>query len=181
MKKDLAVLPVFTAVPFSRTALTVAVVWLLMLGIDFFVHGGLLAALYLGESSFLLPPKQAFLLIPLGYLSFLLLAVLLVWLMTRLQIAGARDGLLFGLQLGVLVWGAEVLGLASISTADPLLLAGWFVGQTIELAFAGAVAGLALAGTRLPRLFMLVLLISVGLAVITILMQSLGFAPAVRI
>lgn len=181
MKKDLAISTASTAVPFSRMAQIIAVCWLLMLGMDFFLHGGLLAALYLGPSSFLLSPKQAFALIPLGYLAFLLLAALLVWLMTRLRIAGAQDGFVFGLKLGVLVWGAEVLGLASISTADSLLLAGWFVGQSIELAFAGAVAGMALAGTRLSRLFVLVLLTGLGLAVITIVLQSLGLAPAVRI
>ena len=132
MKNDLSAPATLTTVPFSRMALTVAVVWLLMLGMDFFLHGGLLAGLYLGAHRFLLPPKQAFALIPLGYLSLLLAAILLVWLMGRLHIAGARDGFLFGLQLGVLVWGAEVLGLASVSTADPLLLAGWFAGQSIS-------------------------------------------------
>jgi hypothetical protein len=152
-----------------------------MLGVDFFVHGGLLAGLYLGPSSFLLPPKEAFALIPLGYLAFLLSAVLLTWLMARLQIRGARDGFVFGLKLGVLVWGSLVLGLASISTAEPLLLAGWFVGQSIELALAGAIVGLAFEGTKLSRLFLLVLLSALGLAVITILLQSFGLAPAVRI
>ena len=52
--------------------------WLAMLGIDFFVHGGLLATLYLQPSPFLLPPEQAFRRIPLAYVSFLLLAILLV-------------------------------------------------------------------------------------------------------
>jgi hypothetical protein len=181
MKNEVPVPATLTTVPLSRMALTVAVVWLLMLGMDFFLHGGLLAGLYLGEQRFLLPPKQAFALIPLGYLALMLAAILLVWLMGRLHIAGARDGFLFGLQLGVLVWGAEVLGLASVSTADPLLLAGWFAGQSIELAFAGAIAGTAAAGARLSRLFVLALLAAAGLEVITIVIQSLGFAPAVRI
>jgi hypothetical protein len=181
MKNEVPVQAALTTVPFSRTARTVGVVWLLMIGMDFFLHGGLLAGLYLGEQSFLLPPKDSFARIPLGYLALLLAAILLVWLMGRLNISGARDGFLFGLQLGVLVWGAQVLGLASVTTADPLLLAGWFAGQSIELGIAGAIAGMALAGARLSRLFVLALLAALGLAVITVVMQSLGFAPAVRI
>lgn len=180
MNADFAMPTTRAGMPVSRMAAAIAVSGLLMLGLDFLLHGGVLAALYLGPSSFLLPPKQAFALIPLGYLALALLAVLLVWLMSRLHIGGAQDGFVFGLKLGALVWGAETLGLASISTADPLLLAGWFVGQSIELALAGAVAGLALAGMRLSRLFALVLLTSLGLALITIVLQSLGLAPAVR-
>ena len=181
MKNDLSAAATVTAVPFSRTARTVGVVWLLMIGMDFFLHGGLLAGLYLGENPFLLPPKDSFARIPLGYLALLLAAILLVWLMGLLHIGGARDGFLFGLQLGVLIWGAEVLGLASVTTADPLLLAGWFAGQSIELAVAGALAGMALAGARLSRLFVIALLAALGFAVITVVLQSLGFAPAARI
>jgi hypothetical protein len=67
-----------------------------MLGFDFLLHAGLLAGLYLQPSPFLLPPVTALALIPAGYLSFLLLAVLLVWLMRRLKLAGWRAGAIFG-------------------------------------------------------------------------------------
>jgi hypothetical protein len=110
----------------------------------------------------------------------MLLAVLLVWLMARLKLAGWRAGAVFGLKLGGLTWGSFVLGLLSISTASVSLLVGWFVGQTLEMALAGAVVGSGLAGVRLRRLFGVVA-VFVLLSVITIgILQSSGVVPIVR-
>jgi hypothetical protein len=83
-----------------RIALIVLVGWLTMLGFDFFLHGGLLAGLYVQDSPFLLRPAQAFALIPLGYLSFLLLSSALTWLMVRMGVHDGREGAVFGLKLG---------------------------------------------------------------------------------
>ncbi len=154
--------------------------WLSMIGFDFFLHAGLLARLYLTPSPFLLPATSAFRLIPVGYLSFLVLALILVWLMTRLQIRRAWPGAVFGLQLGGAMWGALVLGLFSISTAEPLLLLGWFVGQTVELAIGGAVIGSGLAGTSLLRLGSMVLAGLIVWILLAIGLQVLGLAPAIR-
>ncbi|MEE9585528.1 MAG: hypothetical protein V3W09_01355 [Nitrososphaerales archaeon] len=149
-----------------------------MLGIDFFLHAGLLARLYFEPSPFLLPPIEAFRLIPLGYLSFLLLTILLLWLMVRLNVVGWRGGLGFGLKMGLLIWGALMLGLLSISTADVALLFGWFIGQSLELAVAGAVAGSGLAATSLTRLSMKVIALVLILFILTVVLQTLGLAPA---
>lgn len=157
------------------------IAWLSMLGFDFLLHASLLAELYLQPSPFLLPPLTAFALIPVGYLSFLLLAVLLAWLMMRLKLEGWRQGALFGLKLGGLTWGAFVLGLFSISTASLSLLMGWFIGQTLELALAGAVIGSGLAGMRLRRLFGVVILFVLLSIIATIILQSLGVVPTMRI
>lgn len=165
----------------GRIALIILLGWLAMIGVDFFLHGGLLAGLYAQPAPFLLPPARAFALIPIGYLSFLLLSGTLVWLMLRLGITSGREGALFGLKVGALVWGALVLGLASISTASPALLAGWFVGQAAELALAGYFVGGALAGVSLRRLFGNVILLVVAMVIATVAMQSLGIAPAARI
>ncbi len=155
--------------------------WLSMIGFDFFLHAGLLARLYLTPSPFLLPATSAFRLIPVGYLSFLILSLILVWLMTRLQITRAWPGGVFGLQLGGAMWGALVIGLFSISTAEPLLLLGWFVGQTVELAIGGAVIGSGLAGTSLRRLGLMVLALLIVWVLLTIGLQALGLAPAIRV
>ena len=152
-----------------------------MIAFDFLLHGGILASFYVEPSPFLLPLEQAFRLIPLGYLSFLLLAILLVWLMLRLDIRGWLDGLIFGAKLGALVWGAMVLGLMSISTASVGLLVGWFVGQTVELAIAGAFAGSGLGGARFSRLFMAMVGMLFLSALITVLLQTIGLAPALRV
>ncbi|MFC1933172.1 hypothetical protein ACFLXU_06075 [Chloroflexota bacterium] len=147
---------------------------LAVIGFDLLLHAGILASLYSRPSPFLLPPEEAFRLIPLGYLSFLTLIVMLVWLMTRLGIAGWRAGLVFGLKVGVLVWGALTLGLLSISTASPSLLAGWFVGQTVELGIAGIVLGIGLATARLRSLLVKVLVFFVVTAVLAVVIQNIG-------
>ena len=51
--------------------------WLSMLGFDFLLHAGILAKIYTKPSPFLLVAEQAFIRIPLGYLSFLVFAVIL--------------------------------------------------------------------------------------------------------
>jgi hypothetical protein len=164
-----------------RALALTALAWLSMLGVDFLLHGGLLAALYLQSSPFLVSPATAFALIPVGYLALLLFAMLLVWLMTRQQVAGWRPGALFGLAVGALTAGAFVLGLFSISTASMSLLAGWFAGQTAELAIAGAVVGSGLAGVRLRRLVAVVVGLVVLCVITTLLLQSVGLAPAIHI
>lgn len=165
---------------FKRVALLITLSWLSMIGVDFLLHGGLLAKFYVQPSPFLLPPERAFQLIPLGYLSFLLLAVLLVWLMLRLKIQGWRGGFLFGLKLGALVWGTMVLGLMSISTASVWLLLSWLLGQTGELAIAGMFAGSGLGGGRLTRLFSMVVVLIFFSVLVTVVLQSTGLAPTIR-
>ena len=172
--------PIKPGIPPARFATLTLLAWLSMIGFDLFLHAGLLAGLYTESSPFLLPPECAFALIPFGYLSFLVLAILLVWLMTRLGVQGWRQGALFGLRLGALAWGSFVLGLLSISTASPVLLAGWFFGQTIELAIAGMFAGSGLAGSRARPLFIKVAILMIGAFVVTVIMQSAGLAPVVR-
>ncbi len=167
--------------PIRRLVGLAALVWLSMIAVDFFLHAGLLARLYTQPSPFLLPPQAAFVLIPLGYLSFLLLAALVVWLAATLHVAGARPGFLFGLKLGALIWAALVMGLASISTAPPAILLGWFGGQTIEMGIGGAVAGYGLYSARLRPLVLRVGLMLLGSITITILLQTLGLAPATTV
>jgi hypothetical protein len=151
-----------------------------MLGFDFFLHAGLLARLYIKPSPFLLSPAKAFWLIPIGYMSFLLMAILLTWMMDGLEIVGKRRGLVFGIKFGGMVWGALVLGLLSISTADVDLLLGWLFGQALELGIAGAVVGDGLSGEHLNRVFVAVITFTVLSVIITILCQTIGLAPVVR-
>lgn len=157
------------------------IAWLAMLGVDFFVHGGLLARLYQVDTPFLLSPEESFRRIPLGYLSFLIAAALLVWLLARLRISGWGAGLRFGLLLGAVMWGSLGLGLLSISSIRPALALGWFLGQTVELGLAGGVAGAGLAGVSRRTLFWRVLAVVIALIVATITLQSLGLAPAARV
>jgi hypothetical protein len=76
------------------------------------------------------------------------------------------------------IWGALLLGLWSISTADPTLLVAWWLGQTAELALAGYVIGAALAGRALRSLAIQVGAILVLGAASAVVLQSIGYATA---
>jgi hypothetical protein len=132
---------------------------LAVIGFDFFLHAGVLNRYYDRGHSFLLPPEQAFNLIPVGYVAFLLLILLLTWLMMKLGIRGGREGAVFGLQIGGLIWGAFILGLISIAAVPLRLMAGWFIGQTLELGLAGWVIGSAFDADHFRPLVWRVILI----------------------
>jgi hypothetical protein len=165
----------------SRAMLSVAAAWFLSIGFDLFLHGGLLAGQYVEPSPFLLPAEEAFRRIPLGYLSFLILTVGLFWLLRRLGVRGAMPGFRAGAAAGAVVWGATVVGLYSISTASLPLLAGWWIGQTVELGLAGAVLGAAANRVPLKRIWAIVAAAVVLFVAGTITLQSLGLAPAMKV
>lgn len=154
--------------------------WLAMLGFDFFLHAGVLAGIYTRESPFLLPPLEAFRRIPIGYLSFLIVSFFLVWLCMRLAITSAREGFELGLWLGVVMWASLGLGLYSITTAAPMVLVSWTIGQSLEMAIAGALIGMSLQNGQLRKAFMVALVASVFLVIVTILMQSFGLVQFTR-
>lgn len=166
-------------IPLKRIIAIIFWGWLAVIGFDFFLHGGLLASLYMKSSSFLLSPKQAFQLIPLGYLSFLIFQIFIVWLMVKMGVSGWKDGFLFGLKVGAFTWGALCLGLLSISTASLELMAGWFIGQTVEAGIGGMVAGSGIVNESMKRIIGYVLLFFISAIIITIILQSTGYAPAV--
>ena len=144
-----------------------------IIGFDLFLHAGILSPLYSEPSPFLLTPEESFRRIPIGYLSFAILTALLVWLMVRMSMQGWRRGLTFGLIMGGTVWGSLTLGLFSISTANPALLLGWFLGQTAELGVAGMVVGSGLAAVRLRSLVVKVGIFFVIMVVAGIVIQNI--------
>ncbi|MCR4341243.1 MAG: hypothetical protein NUW01_15305 [Gemmatimonadaceae bacterium] len=167
--------------PNSRAIHSIAAAWILSVAFDLFLHGGLLARLYMAPSPFLLPLEDAFRRIPLGYAAFLGLTIALYWLLARLGVRGWRAGIRYGSIVGAIVWGALVIGLYSISTASMPLLAGWWIGQAVELGLAGGVLGAAAAGTPLKRIWTVVAAAAVALVIATIALQSVGLAPAMKV
>jgi hypothetical protein len=149
----------------GRVVAPVAAAWVLSLGVDLFLHAGLLARLYVDPSPFLLPADAAFRRIPAGYAAFLVLTVALRWAMERLGVQGFAAGSRFGLAAGLVWWGGLALGLYSISTAPPALLLGWWLGQAVELGAAGGVLGAVAAGTPMRRIWGRVLLVVAAPAV----------------
>ena len=156
------------------------VAWLAMLGVDFFLHAGALAAIYTRGSPFLLPPLEAFRRIPVGYASFLISAFFLVWLSLRLDIRNARDGILLGLGLGFVMWASLGLGMYSVTSAEPVTLISWAIGQTLEMGFAGGLVGMSLRQGELRRALFIAVTSSVMLVIVTIVLQSLGLVQSTR-
>lgn len=159
----------------------VTAAWMLSLGFDFLLHGGLLARFYARESPFLLDPLTAFRRIPAGYLAFLLLTVGLFWLFRRLDVRGWRAGAKMGLAAGLFLWGTLALGLWSITTAGVDTLVAWTLGQGVELGLAGVVLGAGRAGTPMRRIWWRVGAFIAVCAVLTIVLQSVGWAPTARL
>ena len=154
-------------------------VWFAMIGIDFFLHGGIFAAAYVQESPFLLSAIVAFRRIPFGYMALLATAGLLVWIIEHASTRGWRKGLAIGLSLGAVMGASFTLGLYSISTVSPQLLVAWFVAQVLEMAIAGAIIGQGLLVHSLRRLVLAVVIGFILLFVGTIMMQSAGLVPSV--
>ena len=146
---------------------------LAVIGFDLFLHAGILSPLYDDPGTFLLPSDTAFKLIPLGYLAFAILNVLLAWLMVRLEIQGLAAGFKFGIQMGFMIWTALGIGLASITSAPIKLLVGWVIGQTLELGLAGAILGVGFKNKNLKKLGLWCLAIFLVCAVLGIVIQNI--------
>ena len=147
--------------------------WFSMIGFDFFLHAGLLSSVYAQPSPFLLPADRAFALIPVGYASFLLLDIFLLWLILKTGTSGLRAGLLFGLQVGIFTWGALALGLYSIATAPPNLLIAWALGQALELGIAGGIIGYGLSQKRFWLLSIFTAVFVIFCFVVAVIIQNL--------
>jgi hypothetical protein len=157
---------------------TVGLAWLAMIGVDFFLHAGLLAPLYDWASPFLLRPEVAFVRIPIGYLSLLPPVSLLAWLLPRLEVRRGRDGGAIAAGLGAIVWGTLLLGIWSISTAPPALLAGWWVAQIAELGLAGCIIGSLIAGLSVRAATWRVGGLILAAAGSAVALQVVGYATA---
>jgi len=166
---------------YTRPLPAVLIAWFLALGVDVFLHAGLFARLYLTPGPFVLPAEQAFRRIPLGYVAFLVLTAGLYWLCRRLEVRGIRAGWWHGSAVGLVLWGGLLLGLYSVSTAGAPLLAAWWLGQAVELGASGAVIGGLAAGMAPARMLLRVTLIVLALFILTVVLQSLGLAPPMRL
>jgi hypothetical protein len=94
---------------------TVIIAWIVFIGIDFFFHASLLETLWKEEIDSIKPEMDLFVLIPLGYLSFLLLTVLVGYSFTKIfQTKPNRIKVLgFALIFGLLYSTSNLLGVYS--------------------------------------------------------------------
>jgi hypothetical protein len=154
--------------------------WLVIVGFDLFQNAGVFARFWLEPGSAFLPPEKLFQRIPLGYLAFLISASMLTWLMSWLKVVGWKQGAVFGLKLGGLLSLTLVLGLASVFPIRPSILLVWFFGGLVQYISAAAVIGTGLSNDRLGRLSVIVVCLVILLVIATIVVQNLGFAPAMQ-
>lgn len=146
---------------------------LAVIGFDLFLHAGILSPFYQDPGDFLLPAETAFKLIPLGYLAFALLNIMLVWLMLKIGLQGIKAGFKFGLTLGFYIWAALAIGLVSISRAPYFMLLGWVLGQTLELGLAGAIIGYGFEKRKLKKLGYWSILIFFVSLILSIVLQNI--------
>jgi hypothetical protein len=156
----------------ARVVVAVLLVWVLIIGVDFFLHAGVLAWAWTMPSPFLLRAEDLAIRIPLGYTAFLLTALLVVWLVYRLQIRRPVAGLWFGMKLGGLVALAGAFGLLSISTITLLLAAVWVIAQTAYVMAAGYLAAAVLTTSRLRPLVVKTAAVTGGLVICGIIAQN---------
>lgn len=125
-----------------RTVTAIALAWLVTIGVDFAVFGGLFAGVLEGtDHPAVLAPEQLFARIPAGYASFLLEVVLLQWLLRQSRRPGVTSGLVTGALAGVVFASAVALGLWSFSTLPVTTLALWWLTLLLQFTAAGAVLG----------------------------------------
>ena len=151
-----------------------------MIATDFLLHAGILADLYTRDSPFLLSADQAFIRIPLGYLSFLILTILLFYFFKSGKPESPEAGLKEGLKIGGLVWLSLGMGIYSISTIDPGLTIGWIIGQTIEMGIGGYFLVLGLNNQPISIAWKRLALFAFIVLGITIILQVTGIAPPMK-
>jgi len=169
--------PVETAPSRKRLIQVAALAWFAIIGLDFLMNAGLLAPFYRWDQPGFLPPVKMFQYIPLGYASFLLWSIALVWLAVRTRSYTAASGAVFGARLGALLGGAAFLGWLSIFSFPPVMLFCWAFDHAVSFTVAGAVIGGTLTAPRLrPAVRRVFVLVGICLLV-TVAMQSFGLAP----
>ena len=149
--------------------------WLVFLTLDFLAHASLLSSIWEQGHPALKAKGELFRLIPLGYLSFLFLTILVGWLYKRIfgSEGSAIKGLLFGATFGSLFALSNGLGWYSFLSL-PLDFVVWVsLVYFVELAAVGLVFGLLMHPVSLrKRIWLLTGFVILGF-VIGIVLQNL--------
>jgi hypothetical protein len=106
------------------------------------LNAGVFASFFASKQSFLLTPTEAFIRIPEGYGSILLLTLVLTVLIYRGKEVHPYEGMRTGLLYGTAVSLSTILGLWSITTIPTTFLGIWLVDQILEMMIAGTVIAL---------------------------------------
>jgi hypothetical protein len=99
----------------NRFWVTAILAWLVFIGIDFFFHASLLQSLWEEEIVAFKPSNDLFALVPFGYVSFLLLTILVGYCFTKMfpSKPEGKQVVKFSLIFGILYSLSNLLGLYS--------------------------------------------------------------------
>ncbi len=165
--------------PTRKRVLQVTVLaWVAIISTDLLMNAGLLGPFLNWEQPGMLPQMKMFQYIPLGYAAFLLLAILMLWLMLRLNVRGARAGAAFGTKFGVLMASAGFLGEMSLLSFSKTTLFCFALDKLVFCIVLGTVIGSGLRAERLRSLTRGVFAFLFLCIVVSITMQNLGLVPA---
>jgi hypothetical protein len=162
-----------------RFVSTLILAWLVFLALDFLAHATLLRTLWAQDLAALKPTEELFRLIPFGYLSFLLLTLLLGVLYVRLFPDGGSParGIAFGAFVGALFAASNFLGWYSAFDLPVVFLALVNLVYWLELSAAGLVFGLLIPPESIKKRAWLVMVVVFLILAASIILQSLGNVP----
>ncbi len=130
----------------KRFFLSTLLAWLVYLMVDFLAHAALFTDLWAQDLPALKSKGELFRLIPFGYLSFLILTILVGWLYVRLFHTGGsiRNGLGFGMTFGLLFALSLFLGWYSFINLPIAFLLITSLVYFVEISAVGFVYGFLL-------------------------------------
>lgn len=162
-----------------RFVATVILAWLAFLALDFLAHATLLRSLWARDLPALKSPEELFRMIPFGYMSFLLLTLLLGVLYWRIHPDGGSPvrGLRFGALVGAFFAVSNFLGWYSFLALPLDLLALTNLGYWLEFAAAGMIFGFLIPPSSIKKRAWIVIGGVLLILMVSVVLQNLGGGP----
>jgi hypothetical protein len=158
----------------TRFILTSILAWLLLLMLDFLAHATLLSHFWAQDYPAQKSKEELFRLIPFGYLSFLILTLLIGWIYVRFYREGgnAKKGLSFGAAFGGLFALMTFLGWYSALNLPALFILLISVVYFVEIVAVGFTYGYLIHPESVKkRVWVLISIIIFGL-VLSVILQN---------
>jgi hypothetical protein len=161
----------------KRFILTTFLAWLVFLVLDFLAHAVLLNSFWAQDQAALKSQGELFRLIPLGYLSFLILTLLFGWLYTRLfkTDGDVKKGLAFGAIFGGLFALSNFFGWYSFLNLPTLFLFLASLVYFVEISGVGFVFGYLLHPASIKKRIWVIISIIVFGIFLGIVLQNIAF------
>ena len=154
---------------------TAIIAWIVFVGIDFFFHASLLEYLWQKEIESIKPALDLFLLIPLGYLSFLLLTLLVGYTFTKIYASkpNRKEIIGFTLIFGFLFSASNLLALFSYVNIPLKQIIIYNVIYFIEISVVIFIFYKSMFRKKINKLIWYSILAFFGLVIIGIIIQNI--------